>query len=405
MHHFFTRPHGWLHVLLMTWGLWALVGQPQPSQAATLLVTNVNDSGAGSLRQTIADAKPHDIIAFAAAVSGSTIVLTSGPIVLNMPLTIDGSMLAMVPTISGNQAKGIFSLSNSSVITLTRLTLSNGKSNYGGAIYNGGTLILNQVTLFDNDALNGGALYNVGSATLLNSTVSGNSAYSGGGIDNYGQLILKNSTLAGNSAVNTGGALFNAGVLQLYNTILADSSGDVDCHNADDPFFGLFGVINANVRSLAEDGSCATAFRGDPQLDPVALVDGVLVQPLAAASPAIDAGDAAACLPVDQRLAARPQGNGCDLGAVERITNPPAPTPTLTPRPTATATPTPSPTTTIDPNSPTATPTPSPSVPPITPTNGPGATAAPTPTPHLLYLPAIKRADSGFTIHRPSFTS
>lgn len=382
MHQSFTQFYKWFPVLLVMLGLWAWLGEPKPTQAATILVTNPNDSGAGSLRQTIANATANAVIGFAPALSGATIVLTSGPLAVNTVLTIDGSTLAVAPTVSGNQAQGIFSLSNSSVITLTRLTLSNGKSDYGGAIYNGGTLTLDRVTLSANESLNGGALYNVGSATILNSTLSGNRAYSGGAIDNYGQLTLKNSTLAGNSAVNTGGALYNAGTLQLYNTILADSSGDLDCHNANDPFFGLFGVINANVRSLTEDGSCATALSGDPKLAPLALVDGGLVQSLAADSPAVDAGDSATCLAVDQRQVVRPQGNGCDVGAIEFLNTTNTPTPTTTP---ATATPT----ATVDPNTPTATATPSPTAPTVTPTSTPVPTTL---TPNSLYLPIIQKA-------------
>jgi hypothetical protein len=36
-----------------------------------------------------------------------------------------------------------------------------------------------------------------------------------------------------------------------------------------------------------------------------------------AGSPAIDAGDNAACPAFDQRGVKRPQGNACDIGAVE----------------------------------------------------------------------------------------
>ena len=376
MHHFLTHALKWFPALCITVGLWAWLGQPQPSQAATTLVTNTNDSGVGSLRQTIADASTNAVISFAAELSGATIVLISGPIAINTTLTIDGSSLTVAPTVSGNQAKGIFSLSSSSVITLTRLNLSHGKSTYGGAIYNGGALTLDRVTLSANQALNGGGIYNVGSITLLNSTLSGNSAYSGGGIDNYGQLTVKNSTLAGNSAINTGGALYNAGTLQLYNTILADSSGDLDCHNANDPFFGLSGVIKANVQSLTEDGSCTTALSGDPTLGPLTLVDGVLVHQIAADSPAIDVGDSTTCLAIDQRQATRPQGSGCDIGAVEHIT-------TNTATPTATAT--------VAPSAPTVTPTPSPNAPTITPTSTPVATLEPTTRSNTLYLPVIQK--------------
>ena len=150
----------------------------------------------------------------------------------------------------------------------------------------------------------------------------------------------------------------------------------MDCHNANDSFFGLFGVINANVHSLTEDGSCAAALSGDPKLTALTLVAGAWVQAPAADSPAIDAGDNATCLAVDQRQATRPQGNGCDVGAVELISNTPTPTPTLTLTPPLT--PTASPTSTVEPGTPTA-----------TPTNVPDTTAVPTPNP--LYLPLIQK--------------
>lgn len=46
--------------------------------AATLIVTNANDSGPGSLRQALADANNGDTIQFDVALNGQTISLTSG---------------------------------------------------------------------------------------------------------------------------------------------------------------------------------------------------------------------------------------------------------------------------------------------------------------------------------------
>ena len=47
------------------------------AQATTLVVTNTNDSGAGSLRQAVANAGPGDTITFHASLTGQTITLAS----------------------------------------------------------------------------------------------------------------------------------------------------------------------------------------------------------------------------------------------------------------------------------------------------------------------------------------
>ena len=215
----------------------------QPVHATTLTVSNSNDGGPGSLRQAIADASSGDTIRFASNLSGETIVLSGGSVTLTKSLTIDGSDLPVAVTLSGNTTNALFTVSAGVAVTLTRLTLVDGKNNFGGAIYNPGTLTLNRVTMHRHAALNGGAIYNVGTLTVLNSTFSGNSAYSGGGIDNFGTLTVTNSTFSANSAINTGGGIFNAGSLYLYNTIIANSSSGKDCLNANEPFFGLYGVI------------------------------------------------------------------------------------------------------------------------------------------------------------------
>jgi hypothetical protein len=58
-----------------------------PTQAATITVTNRNDSGPGSLRQALRDANDDDTITF--AVTG-TITLTSGGLPINKNITISG---------------------------------------------------------------------------------------------------------------------------------------------------------------------------------------------------------------------------------------------------------------------------------------------------------------------------
>jgi hypothetical protein len=79
----------------------------------TLTVTNLNDSGAGSLRNAIGSASAGDTIQFDSSLANSTITLTSGQIEIDKDLIIDGSNAAGL-TISGNQASRIFEATKTS---------------------------------------------------------------------------------------------------------------------------------------------------------------------------------------------------------------------------------------------------------------------------------------------------
>jgi len=70
-------------------------------RAATITVTNTNDSGPGSLRQALTIANDGDTIAF--AVTG-TIGLTSGGLVISKSVTISGPGADQL-SIDGNQAE------------------------------------------------------------------------------------------------------------------------------------------------------------------------------------------------------------------------------------------------------------------------------------------------------------
>jgi len=66
----------------------ALLLSATNASAATITVTNGNDSGSGSLRQAIIDASPGDTINFDP--SFMTVSLTSGELVIDKNLTITG---------------------------------------------------------------------------------------------------------------------------------------------------------------------------------------------------------------------------------------------------------------------------------------------------------------------------
>jgi hypothetical protein len=110
-------------ILTLLSGLFGAV-PARSAQAATLTVTNTNDSGAGSLRQAILDATSGDTINFAPSLAGQTIALSS-QINLEKDLILDGSGLNPEVEISGSLALRIFYVTGT--VTLNSLLLKEGQ--------------------------------------------------------------------------------------------------------------------------------------------------------------------------------------------------------------------------------------------------------------------------------------
>lgn len=333
----------------------------QDAGAATLTVTNLNDSGPGSLRQRIVSAAAGDTIGF--TVSG-TITLTSGQITLNKNLTINGPGAPLL-TISGNNTSRIFRVVGA-VANISGLTLTGGRTENGGAIaINDSTVNLSNCLLFNNAALlRGGAISVSGALNLSNCnlfansagsdggavgiqsgqarlngcTVSGNSAGNGGGlaIQQQGGLSSTNCTISGNTATTNGGGIFVAiattitihnctitgntangggGLWRdsrgggLRNTIVAGNTAPVgpDIRS----FFGfslgnnLIGKSGGSVgltNGINGDKVGTIASPLDPKLGPLQNNGGpTLTHALLPGSPAIDMGNPIGTPPTDQR--------------------------------------------------------------------------------------------------------
>ncbi len=246
----------------------------------------------------------------------------------NGQLTINNS------TLSGNSAAisggAIFNYDFMAKLTVNGSTFSNNSADAGGGILNSSGVVTVSNTTFSRNSTftdNGGGVYNAAKFTINNSTFSGNSAtLNGGGIFNsayYGRLTLNNNTFSNNSA-SSGGGIRNAGELNQRNNLVANSTSGGDCVSS--------GMINTNLNNLVEDGGCEVSLNGDPNLGPLQDNGGpTMTHALLMPSPALDNGDNATCLAIDQRGIARPiDGNGdgivtCDIGAFEAPVGPPSP--------------------------------------------------------------------------------
>jgi parallel beta-helix repeat protein/predicted outer membrane repeat protein len=186
----------------------ALEGRWVPS---TLTVSNTLDSGAGSLRAEIAAAHNGDAITFASSLDGQTITLTGGELLISKNLIISGPADRSV-TVSGSPANPsrVFEIAKiTKNVTLSGLTICNGKADGGGGVLNGGTLSIRNCALVANTATNGGGAINSdGTLTITGSALTNNTAPYGGGLYVAGTVSLTNCTLSGNTASNSGGGIY-----------------------------------------------------------------------------------------------------------------------------------------------------------------------------------------------------
>jgi hypothetical protein len=337
----------------------------QPASPVTITVTNPNDSGPGSLRQAIADATPESMINFDDSVFGTpqTITLTSGQLVIDKNLTINGPGAGLL-AISGSNASRVFYINGGVTAALDGITIRGGSVNEagGGGIYNLGILTVTNCTIAGNETFyngSGGGILNNGTLTVAYSTISGNHGDGdGGGILNYGSLTVADSTISGNSADDQGsggGGIYNislSGSLtiinstifgntayigggigafaneRLINTIVAGNTSPIGSD-----MFPTIEIANNNlIGDAASSGGIQNGVNGNivgfsPLLGPLANNGGpTMTHALLTGSPALNAGDNCVlvengcgyvhpALPTDQRGFLR-IGN-VDMGAFE----------------------------------------------------------------------------------------
>jgi predicted outer membrane repeat protein len=246
-------------------------------------------------------------------------------------------------SISGNQTlpsgrgAGLYTESPVSVSDIT--FDENFATERGGAIGTGSPLFLqiSGSTFVDNSSQNSGAIDLASyepQTQIVNSTFTGNSAVEGSSVIGayyfIGKFDLVNSTVVGN--LGTGPALGQFGIVEPYergvvNSIVIDNTGG-DCEVAlpNDAGHNILGPTCA-PEPPAEGDQVGV----DPLLSPLANNGGPTeTMATATTSPAIGAGDSAACPATDQRGVART--GGCDVGAFQRgVPTPEPPVPGTNP--------------------------------------------------------------------------
>jgi hypothetical protein len=154
-----------------------LAATTMSAHAATITVTNTNDSGPGSLREALANANDGDTINF--AVTG-TITLTNGELVISRNVTIAGPGANRLSIDGGHEFWGpqaTFHIVSGKTVTIFGLTITG----HGGGILNDEAILTvsNCVIsgtgpgrgLFNNASLNSGV---IASVTIINSLFSDN---------------------------------------------------------------------------------------------------------------------------------------------------------------------------------------------------------------------------------------
>jgi hypothetical protein len=346
------------------------------SASAAVTVNTTTDSNAAggcaglpgdcSLRQALAKASAGETV----IVPAGTHTLTFGSLGIGQAVTVQGAGARTTSVVRvGGPSSNVFNVASPGLVTISGLTISAGQVPasesgflHGGAVYNqlGSALALESVaitgtTLEKTDGASGTVrgvgVANNGTLTIANSTLSGNvgiaagaqSGNQGAGLFNSGGTVsILNTTIAGNSHVETSGAdssgsaisNVNGGAVELRNVTIAANGGSAAIDSSD----GLSatntivsngasgncsGPVTSQGHNLESADECGFNAAGDQTgKDPLlgALADnGGQTNTLAllAGSPALDAGDPAACPASDQRGVARPQGPACDIGAFE----------------------------------------------------------------------------------------
>lgn len=220
-----------------------------PAAPTSIVVTNCDDSGTGSLRDAVTNAASGDVVDLT-QLACSTITLTSGVIATpldDLTLLGPGPGLSIVGLPSNNESviyhtgAGTLSISGMTITGGAKYTNNGGNPALGGCVHSDGSIDMQytQVTgcsahAHGGNAL-GGAVFARASLYMSHSIVSDSHARatgyaSGGGIYALGGLQAKYSTIqrsycyAETSTPNFGGGVFAKGPVLIMGTTISDNN-------------------------------------------------------------------------------------------------------------------------------------------------------------------------------------
>lgn len=234
-----------------------LCGPIVASAHQEVVVEHVDDSEPGSLRWAIAAVEDGGRVVFAAELSGQTIQLTDGELVIDKAIEICGAGLDDAITISGSTSPSgsrVIYVAETATVDLNSLRIENGivsptaEVQDGGGIVNFGSLTIHNCRIANNqsgspadselDAGAGGGIANFGTLLMENSEVVSNrvgvglhGAGNGGGILNQGSLTVIESQISDNSTLifpepedgnhSMGGGIMNGGDLEISRSLIS----------------------------------------------------------------------------------------------------------------------------------------------------------------------------------------
>jgi hypothetical protein len=202
---------------------------------SNFVVTNTNDSGAGSLRQAILDAPNGATISFANSLKSQTITLTSGVLTLDRTDVTGNQAFSQGASGSGiENVTGATLTTNRSVISNNQVTTTADLFVVGGEIDNqvGATVTIRNSTIsgiaavggpgvFDGGWGEGGAISNAGTLSISSSTLSDNQAEGGNNAGVAGLAVGVANQAIGGTGYGGGGGLATGGAIETFGTLPA----------------------------------------------------------------------------------------------------------------------------------------------------------------------------------------
>ena len=236
----------------------------------SFVVTNTNDSGAGSLRQAVADAATaaEAVVTFDDTVfaSGTAVITLTTPIVLANPVTLSGPDAGV--KIRGGNSVGVFQATAASgTVEMQRLWVADGRAASGpGLLATGAARVVMRECYFSgNTATSGaGAVHAQGGfVSATGCLFSGNTAETSGGggaASAGGKFHATNCTFTSNNAKVNGGAVqaFSNGEVRMVNCTVAGNTADSDANGSGDG--GGIGQVGSGVFVV---GNCIVASNND----------------------------------------------------------------------------------------------------------------------------------------------